>query len=178
MTTFKIKSIQTQVGGSRGPRAMSTFAEALTAWQGLGWRGADVPWWGARTAGDCGFSGSWKVAWKLQGSLLWHSPDVGAIQEICIFVSTAGKQERCLAEPCMVEHTENVGILLEKCLKICLYFNDRKIFTVKFPYWLKALLVLLSEASLTFSQRFAHFWQERIWPLSSIMLHPISTKCL
>lgn len=43
MTTFKIKSIQTQVGGSRGPRAMSTFAEALTAWQGLGWRGADVP---------------------------------------------------------------------------------------------------------------------------------------
>lgn len=65
--------------------------------------------------------------------------------------------ERCLTEPCIVENTESECISSEKCLKKCLCDNDGKIFTVKFPAWLKALLMFLSEVLLTFSQRFAHF---------------------
>lgn len=61
-------------------------------------------------ARDCRFPHSWKEAWKLQGSLLYHSPDRRVDQELCIFVPKAGKQERCLTEQRVVEPTENACV--------------------------------------------------------------------
>lgn len=75
-------------------------------------------------------------------------------------------------------HWKCLHLIIKMLKDMALFQKNRNIFIVKFPLQLKFLLTFLSEASRTFSQRFAHFWQERIWPLSSIMLHSISTDCL
>lgn len=75
-------------------------------------------------------------------------------------------------------HWKFLHIIIKVLKDMALFQNQKRIHCEILTLWLKYLLTFLSEASLTFSQRFAHFWQERIWPLSSIMLHPISTDCL
>lgn len=139
------------------------LAEAPSAWQGLWLQGTDVlseeP-----AAHICG---------KEPGSCKVFFSNIVQTQGL------SGKETQVSRK--MVHsraHWKCLHLIIKVLKDMALFQKTRNIFIVKFPPWIKFLLTFLSEASLTFSQRFAHFWQERIWPLSSIMLHPISTDCL